>query len=295
VAIPLSAGTTMGDTSIVENAVISGCTGLTGPEEFYAFTPAEHGTLTVTLDNPALVASFLSDCENRTVAACGNFGAPLSTAVKPGVPVYVVVGGPVGSFDLMADFVPSCGDGVLDPWETCDDGNRTPGDGCDASCQVEPEFYCAAAKPLALGDNPDDTTGGASVFSAPCAGAGAPERLYTFTAPSKGVLVLDLASAADLGLYVLPSCAGASSASDGGTSDGGTSDGGTSDGGTSDGGTCAWGTCAWVTCVNDAHTGGTELASMTMQAGESFVIVVDGSTSADKGPFTLNAQFVPAP
>ena len=31
----------------------------------------------------------------------------------------------------------SCGDGILDPSETCDDGNLTNGDGCDATCQVE--------------------------------------------------------------------------------------------------------------------------------------------------------------
>ncbi len=34
-------------------------------------------------------------------------------------------------------FVDSCGDGVLDPCELCDDGNRTSGDGCDADCQLE--------------------------------------------------------------------------------------------------------------------------------------------------------------
>ncbi len=30
-----------------------------------------------------------------------------------------------------------CGDGDIDPGEECDDGNTTPGDGCDASCQDE--------------------------------------------------------------------------------------------------------------------------------------------------------------
>lgn len=31
-----------------------------------------------------------------------------------------------------------CGNGVVGPGETCDDGNTTPGDGCDAVCQLEP-------------------------------------------------------------------------------------------------------------------------------------------------------------
>ncbi len=32
---------------------------------------------------------------------------------------------------------PFCCDGILDPGEECDDGNRIPGDGCSATCEVE--------------------------------------------------------------------------------------------------------------------------------------------------------------
>lgn len=35
---------------------------------------------------------------------------------------------------------PSCGNGRLDPNEECDDGNRSSGDGCDASCILECDF-----------------------------------------------------------------------------------------------------------------------------------------------------------
>ncbi|MEC8422192.1 MAG: hypothetical protein VX000_00370, partial [Myxococcota bacterium] len=38
-----------------------------------------------------------------------------------------------------------CGDGVLDSGETCDDGNATAGDGCDASCQEEFGWECVDA------------------------------------------------------------------------------------------------------------------------------------------------------
>ncbi len=34
---------------------------------------------------------------------------------------------------------PSCGDGVLDPSEECDDGNNVNGDGCSSSCMTEKE------------------------------------------------------------------------------------------------------------------------------------------------------------
>jgi len=37
-----------------------------------------------------------------------------------------------------------CGDGLVGIDERCDDGNNTPGDGCNATCQeVEPCFTCA--------------------------------------------------------------------------------------------------------------------------------------------------------
>jgi cysteine-rich repeat protein len=39
--------------------------------------------------------------------------------------------------------VGKCGDGIIDvATESCDDGNRTPGDGCSANCQVETSATC---------------------------------------------------------------------------------------------------------------------------------------------------------
>jgi cysteine-rich repeat protein len=37
---------------------------------------------------------------------------------------------------------PACGDGILDPGEECDLGPFGPGNGCTASCQIEPCFTC---------------------------------------------------------------------------------------------------------------------------------------------------------
>lgn len=34
-----------------------------------------------------------------------------------------------------------CGDGVIDPGQTCDDGDAFGGDGCSATCQLEPGYY----------------------------------------------------------------------------------------------------------------------------------------------------------
>jgi len=39
---------------------------------------------------------------------------------------------------------PACGDGKVDPGEACDDGNSRAGDGCSASCTVEPGWSCVS-------------------------------------------------------------------------------------------------------------------------------------------------------
>jgi fibro-slime domain-containing protein len=47
--------------------------------------------------------------------------------------------------DAMPPMVPVCGDGFLTAPEGCDDGDTDPGDGCSATCTVEPTFACPAA------------------------------------------------------------------------------------------------------------------------------------------------------
>lgn len=37
---------------------------------------------------------------------------------------------------------PKCGDGVVDGWEECDDGNLVSGDGCSSVCVIEKYFEC---------------------------------------------------------------------------------------------------------------------------------------------------------
>jgi len=49
-----------------------------------------------------------------------------------------------------------CGNGVLDPGEQCDDGNKQPGDGCTAICQVLEGWTCPVlGQPCIPDPNPD--------------------------------------------------------------------------------------------------------------------------------------------
>ncbi len=53
-----------------------------------------------------------------------------------------------------------CGNGIVEPGEQCDDGNTTNGDGCDATCHVEPCYTCSGMSsvctPVADGTACDD-------------------------------------------------------------------------------------------------------------------------------------------
>jgi uncharacterized repeat protein (TIGR01451 family)/uncharacterized repeat protein (TIGR02543 family) len=58
----------------------------------------------------------------------------------------ITVTGVAGDLLLTANFAPDvCGNGVVEPSETCDDGNAAPGDGCSATCQVETGWSCPTA------------------------------------------------------------------------------------------------------------------------------------------------------
>jgi cysteine-rich repeat protein len=72
------------------------------------------------------------------------FVAPAAPAAL--IRLLVLLGTGAAAPGCLADFdgplaVP-CGNGRLDPGETCDDGNLEAGDGCDATCQEEPGWTC---------------------------------------------------------------------------------------------------------------------------------------------------------
>jgi cysteine-rich repeat protein len=64
--------------------------------------------------------------------------------LEPDQTVYVVVNDFLDD-DRISPYVlvveTMCGDGIVDAGEMCDDGGRTPGDGCDWSCLIEPGHY----------------------------------------------------------------------------------------------------------------------------------------------------------
>lgn len=69
---------------------------------------------------------------------------------------------------------PSCGNGVIESPETCDDGNAASGDGCSSTCVVEPNYSCSGnpstcvSTPAPPASNVVTTTNGSVTVAKTC-------------------------------------------------------------------------------------------------------------------------------
>jgi sulfatase modifying factor 1 len=87
-------------------------------------------------------------CDDSPSGLGGEAGALPSGHGGAGATAIAGAGGLVGDGGQPetvggAPATPRCGDNQLTAAESCDDGNTTSGDGCDATCKVEPSWVCA--------------------------------------------------------------------------------------------------------------------------------------------------------
>ena len=126
--------------------------GVTGhnPDVVFAFTAPNAGTYRIeVVDNAFDDMFFVWDgaCgQGSPEIACKDTGAQ-DVELTAGQQIFIVVTGygtapdDFGPFTLTIEGF-ACGNGVLQAGETCDLGDTTPGDGCDANCQLEPNYAC---------------------------------------------------------------------------------------------------------------------------------------------------------
>lgn len=179
-----------------------------GAERLYTLTAPAKGELTVTAtplmgDLGIYARTVCSEATTQIAcsddafnpAATESFTVLLDAGTE--VTIYVDAYGLVtqGDFDLLATFEPEvCGDGLITGDEECDDAGTTSGDGCSATCTVEPAAFCAGAGVVDItagvpvdGDNADGTLG----FSGSCGGDGG-ERVYRYVPSADGVATITL-------------------------------------------------------------------------------------------------------
>jgi cysteine-rich repeat protein len=101
----------------------------------------------ITLFNP--IGALIATADDGGAAKCSLMSPPNTPATtNMAVGTYKVRVEYNGNSTQIASYVlkikvvaPGCGDTVLQsPTEQCDDGNTTPGDGCNATCQAEPPY-----------------------------------------------------------------------------------------------------------------------------------------------------------
>ncbi len=115
-----------GPIMVAASGAAGGCVDASGHVAMYAPSPYESGSS---------VSHFDTSCNPNEIME------PFATGASQDVGF---------ALPLMQDLGWSpnpCGDGLLDPGEVCDDGNKISGDGCDSSCQVEQCYSCDAAEP----------------------------------------------------------------------------------------------------------------------------------------------------
>jgi hypothetical protein len=146
-------------------------------------------------------------------------------------------------------------------------GSDTGTGGQDSTGAAEPAGTCD--DPFTITDaqsHSGDTTGAADNLTAvtfdgvaPCQSGGAGEHVHAFTPSASGAVELSMTSAADMGMFVRRDCV------DGATE---------------------------FLCVDGEAPGTPETLSLTVIAGETYFVVVDGFNGSGEGTYTLTVSDV---
>jgi cysteine-rich repeat protein len=158
----------------------------------------------------------------------------------------------------------TCGDGHVQGDEECDDGNDVDDDSCTNLCTaITPEETGCPGTNFELDADVTlggDTSSASSKYQGSCGGSDTGEIVYAFTAPASGLVALELLGDAgyDPVLYVRRSaCTGTQE----------------------------------LACADETYEGDVELVSITVEAGVTYYVFVDGY-GGTKGEFVLAVGYL---
>ena len=225
-------GSVTGDTSERGSTLASPeCGGSKGKDIAYAITSDIQGVARVRLEAAfeallyvrSACADAMSEIACKGVPAEGG-KTEIVFPIGDGETAYLVVDGAAdksGSFELDVEIAPtSCGDGVAQHPEQCDDGNITDGDGCSATCQLETpsaapgtcpgasyELVGSTAQPTKVSFAGDVGSLENTFGAFGCTGALGPDQVYAITPTISGAITAELhASYPNAVLHVRSEC-----------------------------------------------------------------------------------------
>jgi len=154
-------------------------------------------------------------------------------------------------------FPSTCGDGLIEGSEECDDMNTLPWDGCSATCMEEAD----CAPPLfieEMGTYTGSTVGAGNDHDGSCTGGTGADVIYEYVSHHAGKLCIDtLGSGFNTQLHVMGSCGDPNSE---------------------------------VACDDDSAGGGAAQLQLDVVPGETLHIVVDGFDPDSSGNYELRLQ-----
>ncbi len=211
-----------------------GCFHWSGPNTVYAVKSDVNGAVRAELLSGYAKANLhaRSECGSSSFQlGCTQLEAPGKAALE--FPVakdqwfYLFVDGHqevakdfAGPYTLDVKVTPAaCGNGALDGDETCDDGNTVPGDGCSATCALEPQPATSACPghTVPLTAKPDGTRTGVvsgttvgnpnTVAACNAIAGNSSDAIFAVTPDIDGLLEARVRGAFNTTLGVLSSCA----------------------------------------------------------------------------------------
>ena len=267
-----------GDTTGGTDFFAGDCAGAIGggEERLYAFTApadgvllleasAESGDLGLYVRGECAAAATQLACADAEIADGAREHLALEVTRGEALSIFVDAhaAGDEGPFELVADFQPLvCGDGAIVGAEQCDDGGTASGDGCGATCAIEPVNHCASNAVgvlTSLSAANGDTSTGTNGFTGSCGGAGR-EQLFRFTPVLSGNATFTLSTSsadADLVLYARATCAESGSE---------------------------------LGCRDLAPAGGAETLTLPVVGGTPVVVFVDSLDGWSSGAFSLSVS-----
>jgi len=282
-----------GDVSLLASTASSlGCSSGGGKDQVYAITPTISGSL-----RSVLHATY-PEAQLHARRECFTSQSQMDCRVQPlaSVPLEMTIpvvadntyfvfvdsdsGSPGGAYTLDVTLAPAtCGNGVLEVPEQCDDGNTAASDGCSATCTLEAApagldtcpgapiaFAGAAGGPLTFRTSASTSplTGG---VRAACGSTGVKDAVYSFVAPYHGWLEATAVGGFNLALNLRSDCLAEGGAT--GTS---------------------------IACSDVDKGNGAESVKGAITAGQTYFLVVKGAlpTTDNEGPFALDVSLKPS-